>query len=607
MKKNVIFLLIDSVYAGCIGNKKTMESSTPFIDTLINKSIFVENMFSYGPYTDAATKALYCANKTMDDLGYYYGINKSKNNHFQIFKREGYTTYGFYYPYYLLDDDIVSMIDYSIYTGGFKFSSVWHGKFEYFANIKKSRSLTDFEYEFQIDCLDMVFRCWFTFFKNIKNDYSSDIIKGMKKNDFIGNGYELLNNEYEQYLKGKRKYLDTLLKLGMAHPLAMINEYDYGNDKDYEFLKKVYKDNRRFFSKVNSINVRKNLKNNKPHFLNFFQNVKKYIKTKDKMDLRYLPNYGMLLFAERMMEKRSLKPQWQDICSLNKQIEVFENLLKKTKTDKPFYVSFHALEPHHNVSYFSYDCFNEKTICEELDYLKPLIDNCGKTFSGNLTYQLSLRYVDLCVKKLFSFLENEDLLKNTIVVLVSDHGTSYSFDPVRTRVVNTFHRENYNIPFLVWTNEDNTFKDSVNYYCSDNVFPTVCDACGILNSRFHEKSILYSEKKEKYVLTEYMGPGVPFVFGRDIWFSIRNNRFVVAYFANINFDFEDGKLVKIYDLQNDPNELKNVLQLKETMEIKQLLLIIKARFLKIKKDATNYKTKNGVKYEKIANDSVDQH
>lgn len=92
---NVITILVDSVFSECISSRKTKASSTPFIDTLLKDSIYTPNMYSFGPYTNAATKGLYCSVPTLEDYGYYFGINASEYNPYRLFKENGYETYGF--------------------------------------------------------------------------------------------------------------------------------------------------------------------------------------------------------------------------------------------------------------------------------------------------------------------------------------------------------------------------------------------------------------------------------------------------------------------------------------------------------------------------------
>ena len=80
----------------CIGKGKTKESSTPFLDSLLDNSIYAPNVYSYGPYTDAATKGLWCSMPTLSDYGYYFSINGSNINPYKKFQVVLFHPYPFY-------------------------------------------------------------------------------------------------------------------------------------------------------------------------------------------------------------------------------------------------------------------------------------------------------------------------------------------------------------------------------------------------------------------------------------------------------------------------------------------------------------------------------
>ncbi len=597
---NVIVLLIDSVFSETLSSNKTDISVTPFIDSLKEKAIFAPNVYSYGPYTDAASKALYCGNRTLDDFGYFFGLNSSEYNHFRVFKENGYETFGVYYPYYLLSSKVEKDIDHSLYTSGFKYLSVWGGKFEYYAEEQKKRNLTEQEYTILIKCMEMVFNCWNVFYENIDNKPgAADITKTIFNKNLGGTGRDGLALEQKKFNDAPKEYIDEILKQGMTHPLAKINEYAYGREEDIAFIREVYEKNNKFFKDASRVNTVRNLVNNPLNIKKSFDCIASFIKSKNKSDLRYFGNYGMLLGYTELMKKRSLMSGWQDMSSLYKQIEILLNNLdrREENSENPFYASLHALEPHHNMSLFSYDSFDHELIREEIEYMYPVIKGCGKKFAGNLIYSLSLRYVDLCVKRLFEQLEKRNLLENTTVMLVSDHGTSYFFDPVRNYVVNTFHKENYNIPMLIW---DKKMPEEVvgtysGLYSSDDIYPTLCDVVGVdVPDSFTGSSIIKNIDGREYVIVEYMGPGVPDMLHKEVWIAIRNKKYVIAYKNPISKELALDKPFCIYDLTSDPFEKKNCVGfIADNDEIKMMKSILNERFFEIQEDTKKYLAKIG--------------
>lgn len=592
---NSITILIDSVFAECISENKTEVSSTPFIDKLAKKSLVAKSIYSYGPYTDAATIGLYNGIPTLSNFGYYYGVNSSDYNHFRVFHEAGYETFGIFYPYYLLSSKVRKYIDNPIYTGGFKYRSVWEGKFEYFAKIRETRKLTEFEYDMMFKCLDMVFDCWYGFYHDLEENHDSAVIVNTLYDQSIGGtGKKQLLYEIDKYKNDRKAYIDELLSMGMSHPLASINEFDYGKTCDKNFLETIYKRHKKFISKLECKNIICNLRNNRFSFSKACRGIAKYLKTRNKAELRYIGNYGMMLLSPQMMKKRSLeKRDWQEMASLDKQINVLlEALDRRENHETPFYASLHVLEPHHNISFFSFDCFNMDQIDKEIDYVYPVVEECGGKFSGNLIYQLSLRYVDMCVMRLYEELEKRGLIENTTITLVADHGTSYFFNPVRTHVVNTFHKENYNIPLLIFNKHmpETICKRFDGMYSSEDILPTLFSINGVKCPSQMKGRVIFSNNSDRdFVITEYMGPGVPDMINRDVWMSARSNKYVVAYINSLNQHLDVKKPAVLYDLQDDPNELyniasKNIESYFENEEFVAMTKALEYRFEEIKRE-----------------------
>lgn len=592
LMNNVITILVDSVFSKCLGNQRTTISSTPFIDQLIKKGSFYPNVYSFGPYTDAATKGLYCVEPTLDNYGYYFGINSSDNNHFREFKEQGYETYGFYYPYYLVSSKVEQYIDHSVYTSGFLFQSVWFGKLEYYSKLQKERVLSEKEYALIIKCVDMVFDCWSLFYSNLQSSESAQIVKRLHNSKADNTGVSGLKIEIEKFQNNPRKYVDELLKQGMDHALAKINEYDFSKHINQEFLKdKVFGDHRDFFEALRKVSLANAITDPEISILRAFNELKSTITTHNKNHLRYFINYGMYLLSYSYFKKQSATPNWQLMASMNKQIETLCSLLSKRNNETPFYASLHVLEPHHNVSFFSYDSDDSETVSEEIEYLYPLLKNGASKKCGNILYQLSLRYVDLCVKRLFKRLKELGLLENTTIMLVADHGSSYTFKNIRSTVTNNFHTENYNVPLVIWQSKiEKPFKGiHQGLYTSADVFPLLWNTIGLnVDHSKYPYSIFDPNRPRKYVVTEYMGPGCPDMMTREVWLSGRNNEYVVGYKINITGGIDVDRPNVVYHIKNDNQEKVNLagkIILSQNRDLYRVIEAITERFSQIQSNS----------------------
>lgn len=561
MKNNVITILVDSVFSGCIGKNRTNASSTPFIDSLVSDSLVSKNVYSYGPYTDAATKGLYCGNKTLDDYGYYFGINSSDYNHYRVFKENNYETVGIYYPYYLISSKTHQYIDHSIYNSGFIFGSVWFGKLKHYSTRKKSGELSEIDYRVIEKFMVMLFDCWILFYSDVKDGRSRYIVDRIKDHSF--DGFEILKKEKKIFEDDPKSYIDSVLESGMNHTLAKINDYDSDKIVLRDFVKKEFKKYRKFHRQIQRIELRNNIKDTTKVLKLLIQSLSN--DDRDGLGIRLFENWIMSMFGNFFVKYSSGKKMWQTEASMMNQLYAALDFIdhRDPSDERPFYISIHAEEPHNRLAYFTYDLPDEELVEEEISYLQTLVDNVGEDFKGHLIYQLSLGYIDLCVKRLFSELNKRGLLTNTTIMLTADHGSSYSLNPLRKSMVNNFFVENYRTPLLIWNSDTSQpwKKHYLGKYQGENVFPTLCDIIGIKKpDLWIGKSILDNPDGIEYVITEYMGPGCPDMINRDVWMSVQNNKYIVAIRAKINCTIDKTDIVEIYDVESDPYQLVNLVK-----------------------------------------------
>ena len=197
-------------------------------------------------------------------------------------------------------------------------------------------------------------------------------------------------------------------------------------------------------------------------------------------------------------------------------------------------------------------------------------------------------YTDYTIKKFCDSLKELGLWDNTSLLFISDHGSSYTFDPIHNRRVNCFDEECYHIPMLI--RHPGMKPVEINtYQYSKDVFPTFADVLGIPQSEFFRgRSMLKEIEPRPYIVTEYMGPGCPDISSRRIWFSGRDQNYIVAYKVGIYEDFNDGDLAEVYDLGKDPNGYYNINDKIDKAKIQYLLDAIKVRYEEIKHDTNKF-------------------
>lgn len=581
---NVVTILIDSVLWECVGAKRCKVSPTPFLDSLKKESITASKLYSHGPYTDAATKSLYTGRDCMDDFGYYYRLNSSPSNHFRVFHENGYETYGIYYPYYTIGTEIKKSIDHVFYSAGFIFKSEWGGIFSYYSSISKERKLNENEWLILKKRTELMFDSWISYYKDvIYNPQCIDLIKESVRNVDVNKKLEILELERKKYYNNSELYLTELLEKGRTHLLGTLDEIDVDKSINRDLLTKlVYQKHKEKFALFSKYNFKANFLKNSPSIKRICWGLSRYIKTKNIDEIKFLANYYVCLRDIKKNREKSYG-HWQDIPSARKHMKFAADVVKSHKSRAPFYLSLHILDPHNYVSFFSYDMIEDSIIDEEMEVLYDYVKNLGTDFVGSLAYFLAIRYVDFCIEEFCNELKLQNLWDKTTLLFISDHGSSYSFYPLHGARVNCFDDECYHVPVMIRSPHFNGFEMS-KYSNSKDVFPTLFDIVGIEKP---ESFIGHSMVREdypdnNYVMTEYMGPGCPDVLSRPIWFSIRDNHYILAYKVGIYQDFEDGKIAELYDLEKDPMAFYNIAYKTNTDSVEYLLCHLRLRFNQIR-------------------------
>lgn len=588
MKNNAVTIFVDSVTWNSLGTRQASVSPTPFLDSLKDESITAAKLYSHGPYTDAATHSLFTGRDCLDDFSYFFKLNTAPVHHYKAFHDAGYETYDFDYPYYIIGSDVAKYIDHEIYATGFIYGSEWGGIFSHYHDIIHERPLNNDELLLLKKRLEVMFESWERYLSNtIYKPESMVVHKEILKSYDTRKALDRLKGEEAKFKKDPFGYIDDFIKQGQNHLLSTLDtsgiETYIDNDFIDNYIEKKYG---KFLDKVGRLNFRANVLKNMPSLKRIAFALNKYRKTKNYENLLFLQNYIGSLFTMKMMRSRWKTKGWQNQHSAHTMLQAGIDILRERKSDKPFYIFFDTEEPHNDIAFFSYDTQDTHTIDEEMKVLQDYVDKVGSNFKGNLIYLLSIRYVDFKIQKFCESLKELGLWNTTSLLVIADHGSSYSFHPLHNRRVNNFDDECYHIPMLI-RHPGLKGREITSYQYSKDVLPTFMDVIGLEPCKeFKGRSMLRESKPRKYVIGEYMGPGCPDMVSekKKIWFSARDENYIVAYKVGVYEDFDKGELAEVYDLKKDPKAYYNINDKIDRTKIEYLLLPLKERHAEVRKD-----------------------
>lgn len=585
---NVITIFIDSVTWEAVGTTRSAVSPTPFLDSLKKESVTANKLYSHGPYTDAAKTSLLTGRNCLDDFGYYFRENSSPSSDLKLFHNNGYETYCFHYPFWVYGNKMRRYIDHIIYTAGFVFGSEWGGMFGHYVDVASHRTLSDEEIELLSVRFKLFFEAYINYVEDIINKDESSLLHGsnIDKNSYIV-ARQILLTEFKKFNDDNRQYINNFTTLGMNHPIAKIKLWDVNDIVSKQFLDELYQENRPFFIDISKKNLKANLFSAFPSLKQIIWGVKRFLQTKDQKHLYFLINYKLLLRPFKEMINAWGKPKWQVSNSIHSILQKGIDILRTRNNieSKPFYMYLNTDDPHQNIAMFAYDTQDKKVVDSEIRALKEYVEEDGTRFKGSLLYFLSLRYVDYEIEKFCNELKEMKLWDNTTLLVLTDHGSSFTYYPLHNARVNCFYDECYHIPVLL-RSPGLSGKVIETYQTSKDILPTVCDILGLNQlDGFNGHSMINPERPNlPYVITEYMGPGCPDMTTKRMWLSIRDESFLVGYKVGVYEDFEDGELSEVYDLKKDPMALYNINTLIDRKRIEYLLLPLRERFEQIKKE-----------------------
>ena len=581
MKKNILFIVIDSVTNDILFNKSNSKDIAPFLCTLRNKSISGDNMYSEAPYTEAALMSLLGSIDTMDNGGY---MERMKNNKsvLEVFKENNYKVFfNNYYPS-IYPSHMVKGYNERRYIEGFQFMHLWDYRFKYFSKLYLDGNISNKEKIMLEDMLLDNFKGWITYLEKIRdNDIETELLNGNIDVKNIDKDIKKVKKEYNKFLDNKASYLRELFIKGEEHNLFKINNYKM-TDKVHNDLVRNKVRNKYYdtFKRINNLNIKRNLLNNNFPYVKLFKSLfRGEISTAKGLIAGYKNSILDKDLYERIGDKYDLFKVQRSFHAVS---ENFFKWLDKNK-DELWMSYIHIDDAHFNENFFTYDTDNLELIDEEFKRINKYLERLPKDYKGSITYDLSLMYCDNVIKNIFNYLEDNKLLENTSVVITADHGFSYYFSPVREKYVISNYKENYNVPFIIYSNDIK--KKNIKGFCATKDIPsTLVSLAGIKIPKYFKGENLLKFNGRDYALLEYMGGGCPDINRRPINLGVRTNSYSVVLNLYINKDFSERELVEVYDLKKDKHENNNLNRNKNIeSKIEKELNILENRFLELKK------------------------
>lgn len=581
MKENVVFLVIDSLLYTRLGFKRDY-SPTPFIDEIIKEATYADNMYSQGPFTEAAIISLLTSSYTMDNGGYYKKLKGHRKNIGEVFRENGYETFHQFQPH-IYPSSMTKGFSSAYYSVGFDINALWDYRFDYLSKLYDKNKLNENDIDDIIDFLQDNFKGWIDYLVDLRDSNESCKLIGenLKYYD-VNSSLKVVTEEHEKFKSDNKGYALELMKVKKENPLFKVPLTNQVKISDIEWKNNFIQEYKGFFERSFQVNKKMNLKNNRISLKQIGEILLKENtdENEDKLTqvLKYINNYKKSVFAKDIMDRIGQNyDRFKPSPSLYSHLEQFKEWEGERNSNNPFMAYIHVDDIHTPANFFSYDIQDEGILREEFQALNKFLDNIPSNYKGSIVYDYGLVYVDLCIKRFVKWLKDEKLYNNTKIIISADHGFSFAYDPIRKNAVNNFYDENYRIPFIMF-GSDCKAKKIDKLSSSVDVLPTIVDAVNLPKLENVRGISLLDHTERKYITIEYMGSGCPDLTRRKVKYCIRSKNYKLVYSAAVFEEFEDGELLEVYDLTKDINNFNNIAKkIKIVGEVEALLNKLRER------------------------------
>ena len=534
--KNIIFFLCDSL---TYVDEAHLYNNFNILKKYKNNIKFFNNLYSQGPYTEAAINPLLTSTNSLDYGGYFQNINRNVENIFEIAKKNNYYVTSSILNY-CNNEGFFRGVDSYVYFEFITLDYIIDYRIKYLKEIYLDSYLNNYH----INQMKIMFNSFFNivekfiddYYKN-KNSYKILFSKYHLDDYFIENYRNEINSYKCLFYENQEQYIYKLIS--GEYEIKKFKKPPVKNNKFYDKYRKSINKKCIKASNIQLIKSLINYKKNKSINCLINNTISKKDKLKNlKREIMYTINYTMYPIYSGVSFKNST--------------DIIETILKNKKKNN--FIFMHNMDNHFPFNFFSYDINDEDLLNKE--YLE-FIDGIKEKNYYNKFYDLSLRYVSNKIDDLIIELEKNKIIDDTLLIITSDHGCSYLGNIYRNKKVANLYDETYKIPLIIYSPSIEGEKNE-NYGSGLDVIPTISDICELNYNKKYVEGISLLKKSREFVEFEFLGSGCPDITLKNREFAIRGKRYKLHASLPPNKNFSVEYITKIYDLHNDKNEIVNI-------------------------------------------------
>lgn len=537
-RPNVIFLIIDSLRYDRTGLGGHQPSPTPAIDHWLKRGLRLHNAFSVGCPTEFAYPGLTTSTLPLDYGGYAQGITHRPKALAEVFRDAGYHTMR------LVHDSFESD---GAYERGFE-------EMLHFYDVRRLHECAMVEV---------------SHFRRLHRSGAQSLAEA--KQELA----ERVSYKFREFAGFARQMQEEKAK-GLLSDSVLLQGYDYE-----ELARVIAAEETRFRSDPAGYAERIIVDENSPAF-GFLPEFTQRHQNPGRTAVDGV-NRGVMLRSlmtvlggglRGRFNSQALRRQFHYLRHPHRERVKFPSggyLIKKLcdwiGTDhgsRPFLAWVHTVDVHEQ-NCWSYDVAGEPDrLATEASAHRELLRRIaarGGAYGGNPVYDLSVRYTDLQVERLFRFLESSGRLDDTLVVLTADHGHNSTAWPVRPvyHVAEEFYDDLYHVP-VGFVGAGTAAREWSGLASSLDIGATVLGLAGLpVPASFRGQDLSKpGAGGRSHVLAEHMGRGLCDLKLKPVKLCVRTPTAKLVYEVEPTQAPDGGVVRHYYNLAEDPQELVNL-------------------------------------------------
>ena len=233
---------------------------------------------------------------------------------------------------------------------------------------------------------------------------------------------------------------------------------------------------------------------------------------------------------------------------------------------RPFFAWVHLMDAHDG-NYRTHDISLPENFEREdvirMAVLESQIHSAQPDYKGSLAYDLAIAYVDNQIKRMVAFLEEKNLINDTLIVIMADHGLPTAFPNRNLQGIDHFFEEYVHVP-ISFIHPRLPEKEIDGLVTLMDAGPTILDILGIPIPGHFKGSPLTNgagvPRQREHVILEHLGLGPGDLNIKPIKLCVVGRNHKLIYTNPPNRKNGEGMVEGFFDLSADPMESNNLVE-----------------------------------------------